>query len=342
MPNLRANDSSRPARLLELVQMRLISESLHVVAVLGVPDRLADGPQSAEELAGQCGVHEEALRRVLRALCAFDVFAEDSVGKFALAPLGHHLRRDAQLSMRAAAIFFGGPSAATLMGNLLRCVETGQSATELLFGGWMQWVQSNPQHESLFNALMTEFSAVHVTGLLEAYDFSGASLAVDVGGGHGRVLTEILKSRPEMRGILFDLPHTAEGARTTMQRAGLNDRCQILSGDFFHSVPVGGDLYIISRVIHDWNDKDSIRILRNVRSAIAAEGRLILLETMLQSDSSSVYPRLSDLNMLLRTGGCERTQENYRVLYRAAGFELTRVIPTRSPTGNTIIEGMPI
>jgi len=342
MQNWQSSGSTGAARLLELIQIRLISESLYAVTMLGIPDQLAYGPRSVEELAERSGAHPQALRRVLASLCEFEVFAAKPGDCFALAPLGEHLRRDAELSMRTAAIFFGGAGAASLMGNFLGSVRTGKSATETLFGGWMQWVTSSPDHQALFNELMTEFSAVHLTGLLAAYDFSGISLAIDVGGGHGKVLAEILASCPEMRGILFDLPHAEEGGRRTMQKAGISERCQIISGDFFQTIPAGGDLYILSRVIHDWDNDHSTCILKNVRSGIAARGRLILLETMLCPGSSAFYPYLSDLNMLLRTGGCERTEDEYRFLYSAAGFELTRVIPTGSPTGNTIIEGLPV
>lgn len=342
MQNWQSSGSTGAARLLELIQIRLISESLYAVTVLGIPDLLSHGPRSVEELAERSGAHPQALRRILTSLCEFEVFTVEPGDCFALATLGQHLRRDAELSMRAAAIFFGGVGAASLMGNFLSSVRTGKSATEMLFGAWMQWVKSSPEHQALFNEMMTEFSAVHLTGLLAAYDFSGISLAIDVGGGHGKVLAEILANCPGMHGILFDLPHAGEGGRRTMQEARIGERCQIISGDFFQAIPAGGDLYILSRVIHDWDNDNSIRILKNVRSGIAENGRVILLETMLCSGSSTIYPYLSDLNMLLRTGGCERTEDEYRSLYSAAGFELTRVIPTCSPTGNTIIEGWPV
>jgi hypothetical protein len=341
MQNRQFSGSIGAARLLELIQVRLISESLYAVTVLGIPELLANGPRSVEELAKRSGAHPQALRRVLASLCGFEVFVQEADDCFALAALGHYLRRDAELSMRAAAIFFGGAGAASLMGNFLGSVRTGKSATETLFGSWMQWVTSSPDHQELFNELMTEFSALHLTGVLEAYDFCGKSLAIDVGGGHGKVLAEILARCPGMRGILFDLPHAEEGGTRTMQKAGVSERCQIISGDFFQTIPGGGDLYILSRVIHDWDNDHSIRILKNVRSGIASNGRLILLETMLCPSSSTIYPYLSDLNMLLRTSGCERTEDEYRFLYSAAGFELTRTIPTGSPTGNTIIEGLP-
>jgi hypothetical protein len=178
--------------------------------------------------------------------------------------------------------------------------------------------------------------------VLEAYNFSQAPTIVDVGGGHGKIISEILKRNPEMRGFLFDLPHAFEGGKRAIAQAGLADRCDVVSGDFFVSVPAGADAYLLSRVIHDWDDEKATAILKVVRQAIAPGGRLILLETMLKADQSKVYPVLSDLNMMLRTGGCERTEAEYRALYRSAGFDLTRSVATMSPTGTTVIEGRPV
>jgi O-methyltransferase domain len=177
--------------------------------------------------------------------------------------------------------------------------------------------------------------------VLEAYDFSEATKIVDVGGGHGRIVSEILTRNPLMRGVLFDMPHAFEGGKRTIEQAGLADRCEVISGDFFLSVPAGADAYLLSRVIHDWDDETTVAILKVVRGAIAPNGRLILLEAMVRPIERPVYPLLSDLNMMLLTGGCERTVAEYRVLYRAAGFELTKTIATISPTGTTVIEGRP-
>jgi hypothetical protein len=337
-------NANAAGRLLELIQMRLISEAIHVVAALGVADMLSSGPKSAAQIAEQSQTSASFLRRVMRALTGFGVFTEDSQGCFELAPLGEYLRRDAPGSLHAAARFFGGDAGTNVIHLFLDCVKTGQSAIPKLAGdkGLFEWLQKDSERTQLFNAVMTSFSTLHMTGVLEAYDFSWASKIVDVGGGHGKILSEILLRNPRLRGILFDLQHAHEGGQRTMAQAGVADRCQVLSGDFFNSVPDGADAYVLSRVIHDWDDATTVAILKIVRAAIAPRGRLILLETMLRPSAGTVYPLLSDLNMLLMTGGCERTEDEYRTLYRASGFELTQAIPTASPTGTTVIEGRPI
>ncbi len=332
------------ARLLELIQMRLISEAIHVVAALGVADLLADAPESVEQLAEATGARPPYLQRVMRALASFGVFSEDSAGRFALAPLGEFLKRDVAGSLHGAALFFGGETGTGAVRLFLECVKTGESAIHKLSGGKgiFDWLQSDPKLTKLFNSVMTSFSTLHITGLLEAYDFSQATKIVDVGGGHGKILAEILKKNPGMHGVLFDLAHAFAGGQATVAQAGLADRCEVISGDFFVSVPAGADAYILSRVIHDWDDEKTVAILKIVRGAIAPHGRLILLETMLRPNGGSVYPVLSDLNMLLLTGGCERTEVEYRAVYRAAGFELTKTVATKSPTGTTVIEGRPM
>jgi hypothetical protein len=343
MTELNTTKAEAAARLLELIQIRLISESIHVAATLGVADLLADAPKTIEELAEATGVSTPSLRRVMRALASFNVFSQDSAGNFALAPAGELLKRDVAGSLHPAALFFGGEAGASTVRLLLECVKTGESASQKLSGGsWIDWLQSDRERTKLFNAVMTAFSTLHLTGVLEAYDFSQATKIVDVGGGHGKILSEILKKNPRMHGVLFDMPHAFEGGQSAVALAGLVDRCEVVSGDFFVSVPAGADAYILSRVIHDWDDAKAVAILKVVRGAIAPHGRLVLLENMLRPTESIVYPVLSDLNMLIATGGCERTEAEYLALYRAAGFELTKTVLTKSPTGTTVIEGRPI
>ncbi|MGF6603638.1 hypothetical protein P3T23_008392 [Paraburkholderia sp. GAS448] len=332
------------ARLLELIQMRLISEAIHVVAALGIADLLADEPRSIEQLAEAAGATARSLGRTMRALSSFGVFSEEMPGRFALGPLGELLRRDAEGSLYSAALFFGGEAGASVVELFEHCVKTGENVGQKLAGAsnCFDWLLSTPERTKLFNATMTAFSTLHMIGVLEAYDFSPATEIVDVGGGHGRIIADILTRNPGMHGILFDLPHALAGGQSTIAQAGLEDRCEVMSGDFFASVPAGGDTYILSRVIHDWDDEKATAILKTVRRTIAANGKLVLLEAMLRPAARTIYPELSDLNMLLVTGGCERTEAQYRALYRAAGFELIQTVETGSPTGTTVIEGKPI
>jgi O-methyltransferase domain len=236
------------ARLLELIQMRLISESIHVAAVLGVADLLADAPKTIEELAEATKVSALSLRRVMRALASFGIFLEDSAGRFALAPMGEFLKPDVAGSLHAAALFFGGEDGSSAVRLFLECVKTGEIVAQRLSGlSAFDWLLSDSERTKLFNAVMTAFATLHFTGVLEAYDFSKATKIVDVGGGHGNMICEILKSNPGMRGVLFDLPHAFQGGQRTVAQAGMVDRCEVVSGDFFVSVPAGADLYLLSR-----------------------------------------------------------------------------------------------
>jgi O-methyltransferase. len=324
-----------------MIAMRHVPQALHVVAVLGIADLIADGPKSSDELAHVTGSHARTLYRVLRTLVGAGVFVEDKAGLFRLTALGEPLRSDTADSVRAATIFLNGES--ELEGLLIDCVRTGKTAIELASGttNWIEYYRQDPRRAAVFNAAMTALSNAHYAGVVDAYDFRSIRSLVDVGGGHGRLISMILTAYPKMHGVLFDLPHAFKGGQKTIAEAGLSDRCQVVSGDFFHSVPAGGDAYILSRVVHDWTDEKAVAILNVVRGVLAPKVRLLLFETMIRAGNRLSYPLLSDLNMIIRTGGCERTEAEYRTLYKAAGFKLTRVIKTLSPTGMTIIEGKP-
>jgi hypothetical protein len=335
---------STPAgKLLEMIAGRHIPEALHAVAVLGIADLLADGPRNSDQLARQTGTHAPSLYRILRALAAAGVLAEDEAGRFRLTALGQPLRSEVADSVRGAAIMFGGERSGRLDSLLVECLRSGKTAVELAFGatGFFEQYQKDPVQAEIFNASMTALSNAHFSGVVEAYNFTSIRKLVDVGGGHGRLISMILKAYPRMRGALYDLPHAFEGGRKGISEAGLTDRCEVISGDFFQSVPKAGDAYILSRVIHDWNDDEAVTILKVVRKAARPHSRLLLFETLIRADNRPAYPLLSDLNMLVLTGGQERSEAEYRRIYKAAGFELSRVVDTPSPTGMTIIEGKP-
>jgi len=341
-PNSAPRRLTPAGKLLEMIAMRHVPQALHVVAVLGIADLLADGPKGSEELAQVTGSHARTLYRVLRTLVAAGVFAEDKAGRFRLTALGQPLRSEAADSVRAASIFLSGES--ELEGRLVDCVRTGKTAIELASGttNWIEYYRQEPARAAVFNTAMTALSNAHYAGVVEAYDFRSIRTLVDVGGGHGRLISMILKAYPKMRGVLFDMPHAFDGGKRTITEARLSDRCEIVSGDFFRSVPAGGDAYILSRVIHDWADDKAVAILKTIRGVLPAKGRLLLFETMIRAGNRLSYPLLSDLNMVIRTGGCERSEAEYRAIYEAAGFKLTRAIETPSPTGMTIIEGKPV
>jgi hypothetical protein len=342
MAELSTTKAAAAAKLLELIVIPRITESIRVAAELGVADLLADGPKSAEQLADATRVNAPSLQRVLRALASFGVFSQDDLGRFALSPMGEFLKSGVEGSLRPAALFYSTERWAPIIGQLLHCVKTGETAVQKLASSGWDLLQGDPATAELFNASMTAYSTLHLTGVLEAYDFSPIGKIVDVGGGHGKIISEILTKHPHMRGVLYDMPHAFEGGKKTITQAGLADRCDVVSGDFFQSIPAGADAYLLSRVIHDWDDQKAIAILKMVRGGIVPDGRLILLETMLRPAPRSLYPELSDLNMMIGTGGCERTEQEYRALFKAAEFELSKTVETTSPTGTAVIEGKPV
>jgi hypothetical protein len=187
---------------------------------------------------------------------------------------------------------------------------------------------------------MTGVSSIAIDTVVPRYDFTDRRLIVDVGGGHGALLAAVLASAPQARGILFDLPAVADGAAERLRAMGVAQRCVTAGGSFFDAVPDGGDAYLLKTVIHDWADEQSIAILRNVRTAIAADGKLLLMELVLPEGAPPHPGMLLDLEMLVQAGGRERTASEYGDLLSQAGFRLTRVIPTAGPM--SIVEAVPV
>ena len=327
--------------MLQLISGFWISRAIYVAAKLGIADHLAGGPKTAEEIAAATGTHAGAIYRIMRALASVGVFTEDGERRFGLTPLSGTLRTDAPGSLRAFATVELGEEHFPAWGELLYSVRTGEIAFDKAFGMpvWEFFAQ-NPENARTFDDAMTGMTLATEEAILTNYDSSGISKLVDIAGGHGSLIAALLKSNPGMRGILFDLPDVVEGARRRMEAEGLSDRCEVVSGNFFESVPEGADAYILKWIIHDWNDERSIAILKNIRRAIAEGGKLLLVEAVLPTGSEPHFGKFIDLNMLVMTGGRERTAEEYRALLEAGGFKLTRVIPTDSPM--SIIEAVPL
>ncbi|WP_437733798.1 methyltransferase [Sorangium sp. So ce1335] len=330
-----------PARLFQMINASFITQSVVTVAKLGIADRLKDGPLPVEALAESTGAHAPSLYRVLRALASLGVFSETEQGSFGLTPVGDCLRSDAPGSLRAYALMTGDAWCQHCVIDLSRCVETGTPATTRLYGldNIFQHFDAEPAAAANFNEAMSSFARQIHSAAVAAYDFSGVRRLVDVGGGHGALLASILSRHPEMRGVLFDLPRVVRDALAGLERAGVAERCEVAGGDFFRAVPEGADAYILSAIVHDWSDDDALVLLRNVRRAIADDGRLLLVESVIMPGDAPDFGKLLDLAMMLVGGGRERTEAEFRALLAAAGFRLTRVLPTAS--ANAVIEALP-
>jgi len=314
-----------------------ITQGIWVAAELGVADLLVNGPLTAEELAEQTHTHSGALSRVLRALASVGIFAQDPDGRFSLTPHANLLRSDVAGSQRSMGIMMGAEFHEA-WGELLHSVRTGEPGFEKRFGApFFQYMTKHPVRHGIYDAAMGNFGQAEAGAMIHAYDFTPFQTVVDVGGGSGLLLTTILNQYPALRGILFDLPAVVNRAETIISGSGLNGRCRIKGGDFFSSVPAGADAYVLQHIIHDWEDREAIAILRKCREAMNADGRILLLEMVIPNGNEPSFGKWLDLMMLL-VGGRERTEEEYRRLFSAAGLKLNRIIPTAAEV--SIIEGV--
>jgi SAM-dependent methyltransferase len=321
-----------------------VSRALHVAAKLGVADLLAAGPRPAAELAAKTDTDAAALRRMLRLLVSVGVFSEGEDGAFALTPLGDALRSDVPGSARALVMLFAGVGIQDSWRELEYCVRTGQPAFRKRSPDGDAFSNMDAEQQAVFDAAMATFAPQNAAAIAAAYDFSQFGTVMDVGGGNGALLVGILGANPRLRGVVFDRPEAAGGARRHVAAAGLAGRCEVVAGDFFASVPEGADAYLLKHVIHDWNDEQATRILRNCRSAMKPGARLLVAEGVYPArvDTSLISrgAAANDVNMLVVAGGRQRAEDEFYALYAAAGFELTKLVPTLSPAV-CLIEGVP-
>jgi SAM-dependent methyltransferase len=312
-----------------------VSQALRVIIELGIPDLLANGEQEVDELAAATGSHAGALYRVMRLLAPEGVFREVRPRRFALTEVGAMLRSDRS-----------GPSDFVRMVNgenylafeqLMHSVRTGTPAFDRVFGtGRFEWLSQHPDAAALFQRAMVALSQGSNEAVAEAYDFRPFTRVVDVGGGHGQLLSLILASNPHLTGVLFDLP--AGIAAASEGAAGALPRSELIAGDFFKSVP-GGDLYVIKNVIHNWEDERAALILRNCRKVLLPNGKVLVAQTLVPPGHEPSQIKFIDVLMLVVTAGLERTETEYASLFEAAGLRLERVIPTRRPI--SILEASP-
>jgi SAM-dependent methyltransferase len=329
--------------LYHLATGHYLSHALCLVAKLGIADLLKDGPRHAKELADATATHAPSLNRVLRLLASVGVFDEQANGSFALTELGECLRRGVSGSSRAMVMLFAGERIHDAWKELEYCVRTGEAVFRKrgLRDPFTDPART-PEDNANFDAAMAELTRVTAIAVAAAYDFTPLHTVVDVGGGSGALLIGILNANAHLRGIVFDQSHAAERARTHITENGLADRCDAVGGDFFKEVPSGADAYMLKHVIHDWRDEEAVAILKNCHRAMGNNGRLLIVEGVypLRIDESlaSRGAAANDVNMLVNTGGRQRSEAEFRALYAAAGFKLTRIVPTQGRV--SVIEGL--
>jgi O-methyltransferase domain/Dimerisation domain len=327
--------------MLNLIVGYWVSRMIFVAAKLGLADLLQDGPKSAADLAKSTRTNAPALFRVMRALASVGVFGERADGKFELTPLASTLRSDVEGSMRGFALMMIENYNWDSWKDLRHSVDTGAVALEKALGMKVfEYLDAHPEDARIFGESMSNLSAVEHPAIVAAYPFSRFAKIVDVGGGHGSLVSAILAANPKLEGVLYDNPTVVENARKAPHvTKDVAARLEIIGGNFFESVPAGGDAYIMKYIMHDWNDELAIELLGNCRKAMSRNSTLLVVDTVIPAGNDPHWGKLLDINMMVLTGGLERTEKQFAELFKRAGFELTRVVTTACPL--SIVEGRP-
>jgi hypothetical protein len=323
---MKPNELPPPAQLMRFIVGMWISKPIYVAAELGIADMLVNGSRSIEELARASQTDAPTLYRVMRALASVGIFFETEGRRFELTPMAECLKTGA---MRSIALLFNSDWSDKAWGCLMESVKTGDTAFEIAHGVPVSdWLEVNPRAAEVFNEANAVKAESSHRAIVDAYDFSGIDTLTDVGGGLGVLMAEILIANPSMGGIVAETPFVVPDVMRTIKARGVHDRCQALECDFFEDIPSGSDAYIMSNVLHDWSDEQCRIILANCRRAMKRESRLLIVEMIVPPGSGPSLAKLLDLEMLVTTGGRERTEEEFKTLLESAGFELSRIIPT--------------
>ena len=326
--------------LRQLANGFMISQAVYVAAKLGIADLLREGPKSSTALAEATETHSLSLYRILRVLASVGVFAEGQDGRFHLTPMAECLQTGVPGSMRAYAVMRGEAWHWGPWGEVLHAVKTGETPFRHAHGAsFFEYMVRHPDAAAVFDEAMAGRQDQENSGFVSAYSVEGIQTVVDVGGGNASLMISILEANPGARGILFDLPHVVSGAKQNLDTRGLAGRCRCVAGDFFKAVRDGADAYILSNVIHDWEDAPAAVILANCRRAMKPSAKLLLIETIVPPGNDPSVAKLIDFQMFVLTGGRERTEAEYRALLASAGFELARIIPTATTVA--VIEAVP-
>ncbi|MGQ0700740.1 MAG: methyltransferase [Panacagrimonas sp.] len=326
-------DAAAPphAQLIQMASAYWVSKLVYAAAKLGLADQLAAAPQSAAELAPITGTHAPALHRLMRTLASLGLLTEENAQRFALTPLGAALKTDAPSSARSSVLALGSPWFVDAFQHILHSLETGETGFEKAMGmPVFNYLGQHPEEASRFSELMVGFHSAEPAAVAAAYDFSDFGTVVDVGGATGNMLAAILGRYAGPRGVLFDLPHVVADAPALLEERGVAQRVSVEAGDFFETVPDGGDAYVLSHIIHDWNEQQCLTILSHCRKVMKPDGRLLIVEMVLPAGDTPHPGKMLDMTMLVVAGGQERTDAEYSTLLGEAGFRVVRVVPTAS------------
>jgi hypothetical protein len=344
MPEIAHGKTEAPQPQAQLIQMATahwISRLVYVAAQMNLADRLADGPRTADELALSTATDAPSLYRVMRTLASLGLFTEDARHRFSLKPLGEGLKTGAPGSARATVLTMAGDWNTKSLDYLLYSVQTGKTGFEKAFSmPLFEWLANHPTEASMFSETMVGLHGAEPAAVAAAYDFSEFETIIDIGGATGNLLTTILGRHPEPRGLLFDQPHVVRDAPTLINARALADRIGIEAGNFFETVPAADGAYLLSHIIHDWNEAQCLTILDNCRRAMKPGSRLLIIEMVLPTGDTPHPGKMLDIIMLAVPGGQERTEPEYRALLDKAGFRLTRAVPTDSAV--SILEAVPV
>jgi SAM-dependent methyltransferase len=319
----------------------MAAKILFAAAELELPELLAAGPRTSAELADRTDAHAPSLRRLLRALAGLGAVEQPDTDRFQLTALGGSLRAQAPDSAHAVLTMLCGPENWRSWGELVAGVRSGEPPWELAHGvSWIEYYEQHPERAAGFNRAMAEHTRAAAPGILAEADLARFDTVMDVGGGDGTLLAEALSAHPQLTGLLFDLPVGLGSAAATLEAAGVAERCRLMPGDFFVSVPAGADACLLKQVLHDWDDEPAATILGNVRRSLAPDGRVLVVERMLPElvGEADVPALLLDLLMLTVTGGRERTLREFQDLFAAAGLELAAVTEPIPPFDYRVLE----
>jgi hypothetical protein len=343
-PNPTPPQPSPQEAILNLALGYLASRGLHVATELGIADVLKDGPKSIEDLARATGAHQHSLYRVLRMLAGHGVFAEEPLGQFHLTPMAAVLQVGVAGSVhdgvRMVGDLAGDGSWWTAVGRLRQSVMTGEPGFTSVHGlSFFDYLTRHPEAGTWFDRGLANFAAAENPAIVSCYDFGQFGRVVDVGGGQGGFLAEVLKVFPSVTGVLYDRPQVIQEPAYLIAAELLN-RCEVIGGDFFQSVPGGGDVYVLKRILHDWGDERSIQILRRCREAMGNHARLLVVDAVVPPGNDPHPSKIMDMLMMVLVEGQERTEQEFGELFQQAGLKLTKVIPTASVL--SIVEGAPM